>query len=44
MKQKNNRPLLYMLSARVLLGIVYVAAKDISPETVHVEKNIAIHK
>lgn len=44
MKQKNNRPLLYILCAIVLLGIVYVATKDISPKTVHVEKNIAIHK
>jgi len=40
MKQKNSKLVFYVLGIIILLGIIFVATKNISPEIVCVEKTI----
>ncbi len=42
MRQKNYKWIYYILIVAVLGGVVYIAAKDISPATQHIEQDITI--
>lgn len=43
MKQKNNNAWIYWgLILVVVIGVIFVATKDISPISHHVEKDVAI--
>lgn len=41
MKQKNTRFALYLIIFALLAGAVFVALKDIEPQTTHVTKTIS---
>lgn len=42
MRQKNYKWIYYILIVAVLGGVVYIAAKDITPITRHMEQDVAI--
>ena len=42
MKQKKSKLWIYILCAVILSGIIFVATKEISPKTNHIEKTIAL--
>ena len=44
MRKKNNKILLYVLAAALISAVVFIATKEISPETITVEKTIDIKK
>ena len=44
MRKKKNKILLYILVAAVISAVVFVATKEISPETITIEKTIDIKK
>ena len=44
MKQNNGKFIFYALGIVILAGMVFVAAKEISPQTTHVETEIIPQK
>lgn len=44
MKQNNNRFIFFLFGILILIGIIFVAAKEITPETTAVENEITPQK